>query len=317
MTPIKKIILAVFSLIIIGLGATHALAPSFDNNFARYLTNKTPDQEGRIEAVYNFSKCIDRNQSIEENIRNLFYPGTSGNPGCSLTTGWLLRDYLRVIVSALIFLFIVLAGVKLLMGVSGDEPKKQMMSFVYIGYWAFLVFGVIWILGYVLNIENVWWSERLVNSIQNNLFLQILTFFKVLAFFIAIIMMVITWFKMMSAMDKEDKVKAGKQGAINVIAALIFIKVIDYIYVIAQMQEFATKASSLVLDVAKILWWGLGITFVGGLLYSGYLLFFSGGDEKSFKKMQWILINIAIVSVVIFVFLLLIYEIFNEFALSS
>jgi hypothetical protein len=32
-----------------------------------------------------------------------------------------------------------------------------------------------------------------------------------LAFFVAIIMMIVSGFKMMAAMDKEDKVKAGKQ----------------------------------------------------------------------------------------------------------
>jgi hypothetical protein len=43
------------------------------------------------------------------------------------------------------------------------------------------------------------------------LFLQILSFFKVLAFFIAIVMMVVTGFKMMSALDKEDKIKEGRK----------------------------------------------------------------------------------------------------------
>jgi hypothetical protein len=51
----------------------------------------------------------------------------------------------------------------------------------------------------------------LVNNLQNNLFLQILSFFKVLAFFIAIFMMVWTGFKMMSALDKEDKIKEGRK----------------------------------------------------------------------------------------------------------
>ena len=46
----------------------YAAAPSFDNNFANYLTDKTPDQYGRVETVFSFSNCIDRNQSIMENV---------------------------------------------------------------------------------------------------------------------------------------------------------------------------------------------------------------------------------------------------------
>lgn len=312
---ISKAVIMMITLLGIGMWAMHAVAPSFDDNFANYLTDKTPDQYGRVETVFSFSNCIDRNQSIMENVRNLFYPSTfKSDNQCSLTTGGLLWDMLRVITFALIFVFIVVAGMKFIMnGTSWDEAKKWAMSLVYIAYGAFLVFGAIWILWYVLNIENVKWSTDLVNSVQNNLFLQILSFFKVLAFFLAIIMMVVSWFKMMAAMDKEDKVKAGKQWAINVIVALVFIKIVDYIFYIAQASDFAQKASTLVLDVAKILWWILGISFVLGLFYAGYQMFLSGGDEKAIKKTQSILINIVIVSLVLFLFLLLVYQIFNEF----
>lgn len=311
----SKFIIVIVALLGVGLGAMYAKAPSFDNNFANYLTDDTPDQYGRVETVFSFSNCIDRNQSIMENVRNLFYPSTLKSENqCSLTTGGLLWDMLRVITFALIFVFIVVAGIKFIMNwTSWDEAKKWAMSMVYIAYGAFLVFGSIWILGYVLNIENIKWSTDLVNNVQNNLFLQILSFFKVLAFFIAIIMMVVSWFKMMAAMDKEDKVKAGKQGAINIIIALVFIKIVDYIFYIAQTADFAQRASTLILDIAKILWWILGISFVLGLFYAWYQMFFSGGDEKAMKKTQSILINIVIVSLVVFLFLLLVYQIFNEF----
>ncbi len=310
---ISKFVLIIATFLTIGMGSMNAIAPSFDNNFANYLTDKTPDQYGRVETVFSFSNCIDRNQSIMENVRNLFYPSTY-KANCWIATWWILRDMLRVITFALIFLFIIMAGVKLLMNwTSWDEAKKSAMSMVYIAYWAFLVFWAIWILWYVLNIESVKWTTDLVNNLQNNLFLQILTFFKVLAFFLAIVMMVVSWFKMMAAMDKEDKVKAGKQWAINVIIALVFIKIIDYLFYIAQAADFAQRASTLVLDVAKILGWILGIAFVLGLFYAGYQMFFSGGDEKAMKKTQSILINIVIVSIVIFMFILLVYQIFNEF----
>jgi ABC-type multidrug transport system permease subunit len=126
-------------------------------------------------------------------------------------------------------------------------------------------------------------------------------------------MMVFTGFKIMSALDKEDKIKAGRTWLVNIIVALVFVKIVDYAFYIAQSVNFASKASALVLDAAKILWWVLGIVFVLALIYNGYLLFTSNGDEKAFTKVKWILMNIFLVSVVLFFFLLIIYQIFNEF----
>ena len=74
-----------------------------------------------------------------------------------------------------------------------------------------------------------------------------------LAFFIAIIMMVVAGFRMMAGMDQDEKVKAGKKSLINIIIALIFVKIIDYIYAIAQVPEFPEKVRSLIIDIAKIL----------------------------------------------------------------
>lgn len=278
------------------------------------MVDTTPDQYGRVEAVFNFSSCIQRDQSIIQNVKNLFYPNTTlQNPKCSISTGGLLWNMVSVITFGLIFLFVVITGMKFLLEWA-EWGKKAAMNLVYVWYGAFLVYGSVWILWYVLNIENTLWSSDLVSRLENNLFLQILSFFKVLAFFIAIVMMVITGFKLMSALDKEDKIKEWRKGVVNIVVALVFIKVIDYIFYIAQSVTFAAKASALILSVAKILWWVIWVVFVLALIYGGYTLFFAGGDEKAFKKTRSILINIFMVSLVLFFFLLIVYQIFNEFA---
>jgi len=71
MSNIKKAIL-ILTLVVIGGGFSYAAAPSFNDNFANYLTDATPDKYGRVETVFNI--CIDRNLTLMENIRNLFYP---------------------------------------------------------------------------------------------------------------------------------------------------------------------------------------------------------------------------------------------------
>ncbi|MEI7920072.1 MAG: hypothetical protein WCH65_08190 [bacterium] len=74
MNTIKKALL-VLTLLIIGGGVSHAAAPSFNDNFANYLTDATPDKYGRVETVFNLG--IDRNISLMDNVKRLFYPSTA------------------------------------------------------------------------------------------------------------------------------------------------------------------------------------------------------------------------------------------------
>ncbi len=309
----KKAIL-VLTLLLIGGWVIYAAVPSFDNNFANYLVDETPDRYGRVETV--FSICIDRNLSLMDNIKHIFYPHAVAISACgSDSQWWQLWILIRAISFVLLFVFLVVVGINFIMNAKeADGAKKAFSSLIYILYGAFLVFGVTWILGTVLNIWGLQWSDQLVDAVQNRLFFQILSFFKVLAFFAAIIMLVVSWFKIMSAMDKSDKVKAAQKWAINVVIALVFIKLVDYVFYIAQTTDFGTKAADMIVNVAITLWWILGAVFVLALLYAGYLLITSSGKEEAMKKAKSIIINIFIISAVVFLFLLLVYQIFNEFA---
>jgi len=313
MSMFKKALL-VLTLLMIGWGVSYAAAPSFQDNFADYLTDDTPDRYGRVETV--FSICIDRNLTLMQNIRNLFYPNSVAvSPECWWDQWWQLRVLVRAIAFIILFIFLVVAGINLIMNAKEpDGAKKALTSLIYILYGAFLVFGVTWILGTVLNIGDIQGSGQLVDSVQNKLFLQILSFFKVLAFFAAIIMLVVSGFRMMSAMDKSDKVKIAQKWAINVVIALVLIKVIDYLFYIAQTPAFGTKAADLIVNVAITLWWILWSLFVLALFYAWFLLITSSGKEDAMKKAKSIIINIFIVSLVIFLFLLIVYQVFNEFA---
>jgi len=313
MSSIKKLLLLITLFMVSGIA--FAEAPSFNDNFAKYLTDTTPDKYGRVETVFNIG--INRELSFMDNIKRLFYPSSVAftdsqwntiPPGGGL---WILIRSLGFIV---LFVFLVVAWINFIM--SAKEPdgaKKAFSSLIYILYGAFLVFWVTWILGTVLNIGNVQGSGQLVDRIQNSLFLQILSFFKVLAFFAAIIMLVVSGFRMMSAMDKSDKVTIARKWAINVVIALVFIKVIDYVFYIAQTPSFWSAAADMIVNVSIVLWWVLGSLFVLALFYSWYLMITSSWKEESFKKARWIIINIFVIALVVFLFLLIVYQIFNEF----
>jgi len=76
---------------------------------------------------------------------------------------------------------------------------------------------------------------------------------KGLAFFVAIVFLVIYGYRIMAATDEEEKLKTAKTGILNIIIALVAIKVVDYLYYIAQAQSFATDAANLILQVATVL----------------------------------------------------------------
>ena len=66
--------MVVLVLFVIGGGFSYAAAPSFNQNFANYLTDTTPDKYGRVETVFNLG--IDRDLSLMDNVKRLFYPSS-------------------------------------------------------------------------------------------------------------------------------------------------------------------------------------------------------------------------------------------------
>jgi len=302
-----------------GLSFVNAAVPSFDDNFASYLTDDTPDQYGRKETVFDL--CIDKNLSLMDNVRRLFYPNIA-TPECASSRGGLLWDVLRIVGFAVLFIFLVFTGIQFITEADNpDKMKSAAKNIMFILYGAFLFFGATWLLGTeVLNIQYLTWTQSLVDKIQggqDSLFYQILAFFKVVAFFVAIIMMVVYGFKMMAAMDQEERIKSARKGILNVLIALVLIKVIDYVFYITQIPEFAQKGADLIIEVSKIMWFMLGAALVLALFYAGFLLLTGGGNDEQFKKAKNIILGILLAGVVVFLFILIIYQVFSEFTIGA
>jgi hypothetical protein len=299
-------------------GITNAEVPSFDESFSNYLTQQdTIDPNHGNETVFDL--CIDRNMSLMANIRNLFYPNfINPESKCGSSRWGLIRDVLRILTFAAIFVFIVVSGIKLLMN-GNDEAKVKsaMQSLIYIVYGAFLVLGSTWLLWSVLNLENITWSAWLAEKLQgwpDSVFFHILSFFKVLAFFLAIIMVIYYALRIMQAMDEEEKIKTAQKWILNVIIALFFIKIVDYVFYIAQTPSLAQKATDLIIEIAKMLGYILWALFIIFTFYAGFLLLTSGSSEDNVNKVKNILMTIVLSSVVLFIFILITYQIFAEFA---
>lgn len=316
MKKIVKLLYCMFYLLMAVLNFGTALAqiaPSYDDNFSAYLLSGRADENGSIANVYNIS-AVSPDNDLETNIRCLFYP--NADPVCNTyVRWWLLWSVIRYIGLWILVLFLCVVGANFI--IHPDKAKDHMMSLVYILYGAVLFFWATWILWSVLNISSVEWTEWLVNAVQwgeNSIWFKIVAFLKALIFFLAIIMLVVNWFKAMSQADKSDKAKAAMKWIVNVIVALVIIKVVDYIYFIAQSADFLAHATQFIIEVAKILWFIVWSLLVIMAFYAGFLFIVDGWKWENMKKATKIIVWIVLVASVIFLLLLIMYQFFAEFA---
>lgn len=301
---IKKILLIWFALLSLNsccVLAADGDAPSFDDNFSHYFREDT----------YSIN-WVSSDNNFKDNIRALFYPNFWNG------RWWALWDFLLYIWYALIVAFIVWAWIRLLLkGSNAETVKASFTSLLYILLWALLFFWAIWILR-SLQLDD--WTTWLANSLQNNnksLLFFVLSFLKWFAFIAAIIMIVVHGFKMFSSADKSDKVKTWFKWLLNVIVALVVIKLIDYIYYIAQMSDLVDRATDLIIEIAKVIWFIIWALMVIMLLYAGFLFLTDQWSSEQMKKATNIIVWILVSALVIFALLLIIYQVFNEFVPGS
>ena len=290
--------------------------PSYENNFSQHLTNGVPDSEWRVESVYDL--WIDSDKSLKENIRCLFYPNSYMVPWCdAASAGGKIRDVVRYLWFALLVLYLVMAGIDLVIDWRDSEKvKTALKSLMFILYGSLLFFWVTWMLWWVLSIETVQWTEGLVDALQSgpdSLFFKILTALKALAFFIAIIVMVFYGFRIMNASNQADKVKTLMRWIMNVVLALVIIKVIDYIYYIAQLPSFTERATEFIMEIAKIMWFLMWSWLVLMIFYAGFLLLTDQWKSENMKKAKNIIIWVLLAALVVFILLLIMYQLFAEF----
>jgi len=302
---IKKILLSIFLWITLFFTVSFASAPTLNSiadkkfGYNKWFT--------KWNHWYNKKMIISKNNTLTWNIIKLFFPSSSW--------GWIIWNKLRDVAVWLMFIFFLRAWALFVLNADDDgELKKAKSNILYLFYWAFLIFGSIWLLWSVLN---VWWttnaSTTLVST-QNKIIWGILIFLKSAAYYIAFIMMVYYWFKMMQAQEKEDKIKSARTWVLNIILALVAIKVLDYIYFIAQSDSFVSSGSNFMAWAWKILGWILWVLIILMLIYSWSLLITSRWNEEAMKKSKNIIRNVFLWIFVIFLFIVIVYDLIKNFS---
>jgi len=252
--------------------------------------------------VYESDLWVNKKKPLINNIESLFFPDDQ-------SWWWNIWNKLQMIFVGLLFIFLVWAGALFVLWSNDDWQLKQAKNnILYIFYGAFLVFGSTWILWNILNVwEDIDTSDTIIN-IQKELIWSVLIFFKSFAYYLAIILIVYHGYKIMQAQEKDDKVKAWRNWVLNVILALIAIKVLDYIYYIAQSSDFTSKWKEFIWSIWIVLGWILWVVVVIVLIYAGLLLITSRGNEESMKKSKTIIRNVFLVLFVLFLFIVIVYD---------
>ena len=273
-----------------------------------------PDFEKQlVDGWWVIDKDVSRDRTLRENVIELFYP--------SENWGNVLYHVIRDITLGIMIIFIVWTGWSMLLNSKTEESKKKLSNLLYILLWWVFVYAANWLFWDVFHFSNdqfttwqegIWWFTDAMIWKSSVLFV-ILSAIKAFAFFLAIIMIVVTWFKVVAAGEWEKWKKLIK-WIINVVVALLIIKWVDFIYYLtADTNTFVKNASDLIINVAKVFWYIYWIIIVIMVIVAWYLYITDGWSGGNFKKASNILVNILLSALVLFAFLLIAYQIFAEF----
>ena len=283
-------------------------APKFWQDFADDLMkgedNWVIDPESRFK--------VKKDQTLSKNIVALFYPSSSDG-------GNAIYKVIRDMTLWVMIVFIVWAWASILFSRKPEDVKKTLRSLVYILIWWLFIYGANRIFWDVLSFHEWdftasedWWMGG-VSDAAHKIFFVVLSALKAFAFFLSIIMMVITWFRVMAAWEWEKWKKLVK-WLINVVIGLLIIKWIDFIYyVAADTQNFVTNAADLIINIAKVFAYIYWVIIVIMVILAWYLYMTDWWSWTNFKKATNVLVNILLSALVLFAFLLILYQIFAEF----
>lgn len=257
------------------------------------------------------SKWVSSENLLRQNVVALFYPSSWGG-------GNSIYNVIKGMTLWVMIVYFIRAWASILFSRKPEDMKKTLRSLVYILIWWLFVYGANRIFWNVLHFNEDAFTQdadwmKWISAATHGVFFVVLSAIKAFAFFLAIIMIVITWFKVIAAWEWEKWKKLVK-WLINVVIWLLIIKWIDFIYYLAaDTWTFVKNAVDLIIKIAKIFAYIYGTIIFIMVIVAWYLYMTDGWGGSNFKKASNILINILLSALVLFSFLLILYQIFAEF----
>jgi flagellar biosynthesis protein FlhB len=81
----------------------------------------------------------------------------------------------------------------------------------------------------------------------------------------------------------------------------------------AQLPTFTENATEFIMEVAKIMWFLMWSWLVLMMFYSGFLLLTDQWKSENMKKAKNIIVWVLLSALVVFILLLIMYQLFAEF----
>lgn len=307
---------------------SYAAAPKFETEFANYLINKDPLAQGKEDAqekIFDPAVLgIDRHKGIKQNIIDIFYPQSYQDSGR-------IRELIKNAIIALMVVFMFLTAFDLLLHTDEDNKiKDTIKKMIFIGFGGMLCFISRWLLAQI-GIRwwdnNIQWSAWLFQWLQwqyngdegvwlynqsSGILFDVLNTLKAGAFFLAILMIARYGFQIMRSMDDDGQLTTAKKGIFNIVLALVVMRVIDFIYYIAQSPTFNSQAVNTIITISTYVWYILWALFILVLIYAGIQIIMSNGEDDKITKAKNYVTTMFLIGITILLFLLIIYQIMQE-----
>ena len=257
---------------------------------------------GPISDIQKISILDESNTDIQNSINRVSY-------------SLLLK--IKLVVQWLLVIFIVYAGIQMIVSMWSDEEKlsssKRQIWYVLIAIIFINVPGSLFDalrpashneIGLKPNQEifvnkpvndGIFFNETSFSSLFND---NILLFFKALLFIGAVVMIIIAGIKIMTARWREDHIKDAKTKIIYSILVLIFAWIMEawkYIAFDWNISAWINLFGALA-NYALFFTWPIAIFF---LTFAGYYYITANGDEEKLKKAKSIVINTVLATIIL------------------
>lgn len=284
-------------------------------------------------AIIGSNKVIASNIEWLENITNknsIELSWTSNDISDSVSNiSFNILNKIKYIFSWILLIFIVYAWAQMVMSMWTDDEalSKSKRSLWYAWIWLFFI-NMPWTIYNAVKWDKtniswwIWssWSNE-INSTTTNLFINtdifsltlnntVIKFLEIIIVWIAIIIIIVSWLKMIMSRWREENVSEAKNKIIWAIIWLIFVGFIEawqkfaYSWKINDWKNIFETIANLALFLA----WPIAIFF---LTLAWYYYITSAWDEERAKKWKTIIINTVLATAILLVSYVFLYDLMS------
>lgn len=294
---IKNIIIFLVLLVWLGISPTVFGADSTNTNLKSPTILPSNLDNNRLNTLENWWE---------------FY--TVGNTWASWISNLLLKiaKSMKNLFFVIASIYLIVLAIRLLFSSNTEEELWNIKKWI--------LWSTVWLMvmqisySFVASIYDKWVSQQTAYDFIKNIIFPLINLLELLASFFFIAIAIFAFYRMVTSGWDEEKIKTGKMSIFQWIIWFIIIKIswglVESIYGKLNCEEIwwvitlewrncieeANLGSWVQMMTEVINWvnWFVGIATVLMIIYAGWLIMLSGGDEEKMKKWKSMILYIAI-----------------------